>query len=226
MTDVMPEQTTEGEQGWSPEGGLVTYPEAPANPHNHRFTVSFNGQGPMVVVRGNTAQEVIAGFDELMNEAAGAAMGNAWASIKAAAAVASGLGASPVPPGAPGPMAGPVTYTPAPGQQAQPAPPPFGPNVSAPQAPGFQGNPGFPPPQQGGFNGGQQQGTRGPKPRPMDWPQVYKIDVPFAAKDAFKAYREQYKDHFKGKLAWAGGGAYWVHGEVAQALAQYNPVPA
>jgi hypothetical protein len=60
----------------------------------------------------------------------------------------------------------------------------------------------------------------------MDWPQVFKIDVPFNRKDEFKAFREQYKDTFKGKLAWAGGGAYWAHGEVAQYLAQYNPVPA
>ncbi|MFF9268590.1 hypothetical protein [Streptomyces rochei] len=200
----------------------AAYPSFPDNPHNHRYTVSFDGRGPMVVVRGNTAQEIADGFTELMNEAVGATMGNAWAALKAAAAVASGLGATPVPNGAPAAPQAPQ----APGM---PTPPPFGPNVSVPGAPGYQAPqaPGFPaPPAPGGFGGGQQQGNRGPKPRPADWPQVYKIDVPFQSKDAFKAYREQYKEAFKGKLAWAGGGAYWVHGEVAQYLAQYNPVPA
>lgn len=224
MTDTMPEQTTDIDGGvWNEDGPAsgpaAAYPEFPGNPHNHRYTISMNGQGPMVVVRGNTAEEVNAAWQELEEKATGAIMGNAWAAIKAAAAIANGLGATPVPAGAPA----------APQAPGAPTPPPFGPNVSVPQAPGFQGNPGFPAPPappQGGFNGGQQQGNRGPKPRPMDWPQVYKIDVPFNMKDAFKAYREQYKDHFKGKLAWAGGGAYWVHGDVAQALAQYNPVPA
>lgn len=217
MTDVMPEQTTgDQEAGWG-EDASVSYPEFPANPNNHRFTISFDGRGPMVVVRGNTAQDIIAGFQELEEAAAGAAMGNSWASIKAAAAVASGLGATPVPPAAPA----------APQAPGMPTPPPFGPNVSVPGAPNFQGNPGFPQPPapQGGFGGGQQN-SRGPKPRPMDWPQVYKIDVPFNMKDQFKQYREENKDFFKAKLAWAGGGAYWVHGEVAQYLAQYNPVPA
>lgn len=60
----------------------------------------------------------------------------------------------------------------------------------------------------------------------MDWPQVYKIDVPFNAKEQFKAFREQYKDAFKGKVSWAGGGGYWVHGDVVQSFANYNPVPA
>jgi hypothetical protein len=222
MTDTMPEQTDS--EDWSDveqSADAVSYPEFPENPRNHRFTISFDGRGPMVVVRGNTAAEIIAGFQELEQSAAGAAMGNAWASVKAAAAVASGLGATPVPTGAPA----------APQAPGVPTPPPFGPNVSVPGAPGFQGNPGFPAPPAppaGQWSGQAQQGqgNRGPKPRPADWPQVYKIDVPFQQKDAFKAYREQYKDHFKGKLAWAGGGGYWVHGDVAQALAQYNPVPA
>jgi hypothetical protein len=226
MTDVMPEQSTEDEQDWSPEG--VTYPEYPANPHNHRLTVSFDGRGPMIVVRGNTAEEINAGFQELEEAATGAAMGNCWASIKAAAAVASGLGATPVPASAP---AAPQ----APGMPG--TPPPFGPNVSVPGAPGFQGNPGFPqaqgfpapqaPPQgQWGGQAAQAAGSRGPKPRPMDWPQVYKIDVPFPMKDAFKAFREEHKDILKGKVSWAGAGAYWIHGDVVQGFGQYNPVPA
>ncbi|CAL9367434.1 hypothetical protein [Streptomyces sp. enrichment culture] len=230
MTDVAPEQTTEDEQDWSGPTAGETYPSFPDNPHNHRYTISFDGRGPMVVVRGNTAQEIADGFTELMNEAVGATMGNAWAALKAAAAVASGLGATPVPNGAPA------------APQA-PTPPPFGPNVSVPGAPGYQGppvpqGPGVPanfanpgghfgaPPAPGGFGGGQQQNTRGPKPRPADWPQVYKVTVPFAQKDAFKALREQHKDVLRGKVAWAGAGDYWIHGEVVSGFAAYNPVPA
>ncbi|MET9385278.1 hypothetical protein ABZY09_30455 [Streptomyces sp. NPDC002928] len=217
MTDTMPEQTTENEQSWG-EDSPATYPEFPGNPHNHRFTISFDGRGPMVVVRGNTAAEIIAGFQELEESAAGAAMGNAWASVKAAAAVASGLGATPVPAGAPA----------APQAPGMPTPPPFGPNVSVPQAPGFQGNPGFPPPPappapQGGY--GQQSGGRAePKPRPA-WPQVYKISIA-RGDTSFKDYRSANQQYFKGKVQWAGGGDYWIHGEVAQAVAQWNPIPA
>ncbi|WP_338695159.1 hypothetical protein V2W30_09155 [Streptomyces sp. Q6] len=152
MTDVTTETVAPyaEAEGWGDHS--TAYPEMPSNPHNHRFTISFDGRGPMVVVRGNIAGEIIAGFQELDEAAAGAAMGNFWASIKAAAAVASGLGASPVPPVAPAvPQAPPV-----PGAVT---PPPFGPNVSVPGAPGFQGNPGFPsPPPAGG-----QQNSRGPR---------------------------------------------------------------
>lgn len=226
MSDVTAPETEaqdwEGED--APTSGGVTYPEWPKDPHNHRYTISFDGRGPMIVVRGNTAQDIADGFTELMNAEVGAVMGNAWAALKASAAVASGLGATPVPNGAPAAPQAPQT----------PTPPPFGPNVSVPGAPGFQGNPGFPPAAapggfgapQGGFGGGQQQGNRGPKPRPADWPQVYKIDVPFQQKDQFKAYREQYKDQLRGKVQWAGGGNYWIHGDVAQGFAAYNPVPA
>lgn len=208
MTDTTPEQTTEDEQGW--DGAGETYPEYPSNPHNHRFTVSFDGRGPMVVVRGNTAAEIIAGFQELEQAAAGAAMGNSWASLKAAAAVASGMGATPVP--APAPAA--------PQAPGVPTPPPFGPNVSVPQAPGYQAPPAMPAPpapQQGG-------GRAEPKPRPP-WPQVYKISLA-RGDSSFKEYRSANQQYFKGKVQWAGGGDYWIHGEVAQAVAQWNPVPA
>lgn len=216
MTDTMPEQLADAEQetGWG-EDSAVAYPEFPGNPHNHRFTISIDGRGPMLVVRGNTVAEVSAAFEELEDAGAGAAIGRAWAAVKAGAALGNGLGATPV--------AG------APGAPQMPTPPPFGPNVSAPGAPGFQGNPGFPPPPapaapQGGY--GQQAGGRAqPKQRPMDWPQVYKISIA-RGDTSFKQYREQNQQFFKGKVQWAGGGDYWIHGEVAQAVAQWNPVPA
>ena len=126
MTDtpdtVEPDAETES---WNDSADGESYPEYPANPHNHRFTLSMNGQGPMIVVRANTAEEANAAFEELQEQATGVAMGNAWAAVKAAAAIANGLGATAVP--------------------AAPTPPPFGPNVSVPQAPGYQPPPPPPP---------------------------------------------------------------------------------
>lgn len=224
MTDTMPEQ---GETDWSDvEQGAdgASYPELPNNPHNHIYTISMDGRGPMIVVRGNTPAEVNERFQALMDGGVTTIAASVYSHMKAEMGVAQGLGpVSPAPAQAGPPM---------PPQGA--VPPPFGPNVSVPAAPGYQGPPGMPqapmppaPPQGqwSGQAGGQQANSRGPKERPA-WPQVYKIDVPFPAKDAFKAYREQYKDHFKGKIQWAGGGGYWIHGDIVQAMGQYNPVPA
>jgi hypothetical protein len=225
MTDTMPEQTTD-EQGWDGETGTpaVTYPEGPDNPHNHRFTISFDGRGPMVVVRGNTAADIIAAYQELEQSAAGAAMGNAWASIKAAAAVASGLGATPVPAGAPV----------APQAPGMPVPPPFGPNVSVPAAPGFQGNPGFqppqaPPPAQNQWGG--QQAPQGPSPEyaQAGW---YRLTVPFPQKGAFDAITVQHQMR-KGRPTEGGSFSFqkadkswYVSPQYAGAFPQFNPVPA
>lgn len=220
MTDTMPEQS----EDWSDvENSANTYPEYPGNPHNHRFTLSYDPQKPpFLVVRANTVADLKEAFQELEDGGVYAAMGNAWRVMKAQASVGAGLGpTTPVeaPQGPPAPPQGAV-------------PPPFGPNVSVPGAPGYAGPPvpqaPMPPaPPQGQWSGqAPANGNRGPKPRPADWPVCYKIDVPFQQKDAFKAHREQYKDYFKGKVAWAGGGGYWVHGDVVQAMAAYNPVPA
>jgi hypothetical protein len=206
------------------------YPDYPDNPHNHRYTLSYDPQKPpFLVVRANTVSELQDAFEELEEGGVYAAMGNAWRVMKAQASIGAGLG--------------PTTPVPAPaGPPAQPTPPaPQAPNYN-PQMPG-PGVPGTAPaawqnvgaptppapqaPQVGQWQGnGGGQGSRGPKPRPMDWGQVYKIDVPYQQKEAFKAFREQYKDAFKGKIAWAGGGAYWVHPEVVQSFANYSPVPA
>lgn len=220
MTDTMPEQTTEDEQGWGDEPNaarqdLPAYPEFPANPHNHRFTISIDGRGPMLVVRANTGAEITQAAEELEDAAVGAAIGRAWAAFKAGAAMGNGLGATGLPQGAPA----------APQAPGMPTPPPFGPNVSVPQAPGFQGNPGFPPPPAPPAPAAQAGGRAEPKPRPMDWPQVYKISVA-RGDQSFKNYRSQNQQYFKGKVQWAGGGDYWIHGDVAQAVAQWNPVPA
>ena len=219
MTETLPEQN----EDWNDveQSADAAYPEYPGNPHNHRFTISMNGQGPMVVIRGNTAEEINAAAEELREAATGAALGSFWQDFKAAAIVANGLGgATPVPAGPPAPPPG------------APTPPPFGPNVSVPGAPAYAGPPAPMAPQAppaGQWSGQAQGGTqnsRGPKPRPTDWPQVFRIEVPFQQKEAFKQYREQYKDAFRGKVAWAGGGGYWVHGEIVQSFAPYNPVAA
>ncbi|MFC5799089.1 hypothetical protein [Streptomyces formicae] len=219
--------TTEVEQNedWSDveRDAAAAYPEFPGNPHNHVYTVSMNGQGPMIVVRGNTPQEVNERFQALLDAGVTTLAASVYSHMKAEMNVAQGLG--PVSP-APAPQGPPAP------PQGAPTPPPFGPNVSVPGAPGYVGPPvpqaPMPPaPPRGQWSGqAAQGGNRGPQPRPADWPSVFKIDVPLQAKDAFKAHREQYKDYFKGKVRWAGAGGYWVHGDVVQAMAAYNPVPA
>lgn len=217
MTDVMPEQSTDENEDWSDvenSADGVTYPEFDRNPHNHRFTISFDGRGPMVVVRGNTAAEIIAGFQELEESAAGAAMGNAWASIKAAAAVASGLGATPVPAGAPA----------APQAPGMPTPPPFGPNVSVPGAPGFQPGAAVPPPP---APAAVQSNT--PEFQQSGW---YRLNVPFKQKGAFDGIVAQYQMR-KGRPTEGGqvsfnkaDKSWYVDPNYAGAFQQFTPVPA
>ncbi|KUJ70779.1 hypothetical protein ACZ90_00215 [Streptomyces albus subsp. albus] len=217
MTEMTPAPADQGDD-WGE--GQAAFPEFPANPHNHRYTLSYDPQKPpFLVVRANTATELMAAFEELENDGVYAAMGNAWRVMKAQATVGAGLGPTasvPDLPGAPVPSGLPV-----------PQGPPFGPNVSVPAAPGYIGPPTAPvPPAPAPQGGAPATGARnGPKPRP-DWPQVYRITVPPQQKDAFKQYRQQYMETFKGKVYWAGGGSYWVHGDVAQSFAPYNPVPA
>lgn len=124
LTDNAPESVEPDNEaeGWNDSADGESYPEYPANPHNHRFTVSMNGQGPMIVVRGNTSEEVKAAFEELEDAGTGAAVGRAWAAVRAGAALGNGLGATPVaaPPAAPGvPMPPPAAA----GVPALPPPP-------------------------------------------------------------------------------------------------------
>jgi hypothetical protein len=231
MTDTMPEQAADQSEDWGDveQSADATYPEWPANPHNHRFTISINGQGPMLVVRANTADEVKQAFEELESGEAGAAIGRAWAAIKAGAALGSGLGATPVPAGAPGPQGMPQV-------PATPTPPPFGPNVSVPQAPGFQGNQGFTPPPappQGGFNGGGQQKQardNTPEFQQNGW---YALNVPFPqGKKQFDAICAQYgmqkgRPTEGGSYSFNGANKTWyVSPQFAGAFQQFQPVPA
>lgn len=185
-------------EGWDGAADGAPYPEYPANPHNHRYTVSIDSRGPMLVVRGNTSAEVKEAFEELEDAGTGAAIGRAWAAVKAGAALGNGLGATPAPPAPAGPQ------PPAPAYGA-PAPPP-------PPAPAPQGY------------GGQGGNRAEPKPRPA-WPQVFKISIA-RGDNSFKEYRAANQQYFKGKVMWAGGGDYWIHGDVVQSVAQWHPVPA
>lgn len=129
MTDTPEAVEPDNEaEGWDDSADGESYPEYPANPHNHRYTISMNGQGPMLVVRANTAAEAKEAFEELEDAGTGAAMGRAWAAVRAGAALGNGLGATPAPaaPAAPGvPVPPPVAA----GVPAPP-PPPAAPAVS------------------------------------------------------------------------------------------------
>jgi hypothetical protein len=216
MTDTTTETVgpdTEAE-GWgddSPAG----YPEFPGNPHNHRFTISMDGRGPMIVVRGNTAQEIKAGFQELEDSGTGAFIGNAWAAIKAAAAVANGLGATPVAPGAPAPVQPmPLPQSP---QAQYPVGPPAPPQGPAPAA--WQ-NAGAP----------AQQGPQNQEYKNAQW---YRLDVPYPQKAKFDALVAQYGMQ-KGRPSEGGSysfnskgeKAWYVSPQFAGGFSQFSPMPA
>jgi hypothetical protein len=207
----MTEQAPEQDETWGDsEAEGATYPERPDNPHEAPLSVNFKPGGtPQLTVRGRTVQEHM----ELLEQVQSSGLLGLISSVNS---LFGGQGAAPAPQAPPQQPwnqqpAQPMPNQPYPGQPAWQT-------AGAPQAPAQQW--GGQPPQ------AQQGGNRqGPKPRPT-WPQVYKINVPFNGKDAFKAFREQNKEILKGKVAWAGGGDYWVEGSVVQGFAQWNPVAA
>lgn len=212
MTEQAPENFTgdDGDDGgWGEATGKdATFPEVPSNPHNHVYTWSPKlPDGSMLVIRANTPADLVGAVQAMAPLAD--QLRAAWSAVAGAPA-----------PQAPAPAAQqPWNQQPAQQFPNQPFPgQPAWQTTGAPQAPAQQGWGGGAP-QQGGGN------RQGPKPRP-NWPQVYKVNVPFNSKDAFKAFREQNKEVLKGKVAWAGGGDYWVEGSVVQGFAQFNPVPA
>ncbi|AXG81124.1 hypothetical protein [Streptomyces paludis] len=232
MNDTdQPATDYDGPVGGLPEP-LPAFPEHHPNPHNFRFTVSLDGRGPMIVARGHTAADINAAFQELEDAGVTTLLASVYSHMKAEMAVASGVGpVSPAPPpqGPPAPPAPPQGVpVPGAGVNYNPVTPPPGIPGTAPAA--WQ-NAGAPPPPQppAPQYGGAPQGAAGarnaPKMRPADWPQVYKVSLA-RGDTSFKEYRAANQQYFKGKILWAGGGDYWIHGEVAQALAQWNPVPA
>jgi hypothetical protein len=220
MTDTMPEQTTEDEQGWgedTPAQAPATYPQFPENPHNHRYTISMNGQGPMLVIRANTGADIQAAAEELEDAAVGAAIGRAWAAFKAGAAMGNGLAATPVPAGAPA----------APQAPGMPTPPPFGPNVSVPQVPGYAGAP-VPPPAPAAP--AAPAGPNNAEYRNAGW---YRLDVPFPKKGEFDRICAEYQMR-KGRPSEGGSFSFNSKGEKAWYVApnfagcfpQFSPMPA
>lgn len=204
---VMPEQA--GQVTVMP---AVTYPETgplPEAPLSVNFTP---GRPPQLTVRAHTPSGLTAALAELEEEGVFAAIGEAHTMLGAQASIGAGLGpTTPVPPAPPAAAQAVAAAYPTPAPV--PPAPPQGPAPAAWQQAGAPA-----------ASAAQRARRDQPKPRP-NWPQVYKITVP-RGDTSFKAYREQNQQFFKGKIQWAGGGEYWVAGDVAQSLATWNPVPA
>jgi hypothetical protein len=218
-TETAPEDFTGGEDsGWDGATGAnvaptATHPEYPYSLADHVYTWSPKlPDGSMLVIRSQTADGLVEAVETVAPLAQ--RLTAAWRAVAA----------QPQTPA----MAGGFQPAAAPQQFNQQPAQPF-PNQPFPGQPAWQqaGAPQAPAPQWGGGQQAAQgaNGRQGPKPRPT-WPQVYKINVPFNSKDAFKAFREENKDVLKGKVAWAGGGDYWIEGSVVQGFAQYNPMAA
>lgn len=222
MTDTIPEQSTTDEPDWSDveqsAAAAAAYPEVPANPHNHLFTISMDGRGPMIVVRGNTPAEINERYQALMDAGTTTIAAAVYSHMKAEMQVAQGLGPVSAPPAVQGPPAPPA---------GAPVPPPFGPNVSVPAAPGFAGPPAPPAmpaaPAQQAPNEYADNG----------W---YRVNVPFKDKGAFEAICNQYqmkkgRPSEGGQFSFNKGDRYgvkgWhVHPQYAGAFPQFSPVPA
>lgn len=223
MTDVSTETVgpdTEAE-GWDQPS--VTYPEYGPLPEA-RISLNFTpGKAPQLTVRAHTATELTAALQELEEGNVYNVIGLAHASMGAQVSIGAGLGpVTQIPQGAPA----------APAAPGMPTPPPFGPNVSVPQAPGFQGNPGFTPPPQGGFGGGQASAPRDNTPefQQNGW---YALTVPFpVGKKQFDRICAQYQLK-KGRPAEGGtfsfNGAnktWYVSPQVAGCFPMFSPMPA
>jgi hypothetical protein len=215
MTDTAPEQT----EDWSDveTSADATYPEYPDNPHNHLFTLSMDGRGPMIVVRGNTPQELNARLQELQDAGTTTLGAAVYSHMKAEMQVAQGLG--PVS-AVPAPQA-------APAAPSMPTPPPFGPNVSVPGAPGFQGNPGFPAPPAPPAAPAVQNNA--PEFQQNGW---YRLTVPYPKKGAFDAVVQQYGMR-KGRPTEGGAVSFnkadkswYVSPQYAGAFGEFSPMPA
>lgn len=189
----------------------VAYPEYNDNPHNHRLTISMDSRGPHICVRGNTATEINAGLNELDAYGVMTSLTPIWQAIRAMVSPPP-VASAPPPPAA-------VQPPPGYGQGAMPAqyPPQLGPSVPGTAPAGWQ-NTGAPAPS------AAVDASRAPKPCPPGW---LKCDCPWARKDELKALRTANAEFFRGKMAWGGGGTWWVEPSLGQWLAQQGyPVGA
>lgn len=219
MTDTTTETVgpdTEAE-GWG-EDSAVSYPEMPANPHNHIYTVSMDGRGPMIVVRGNTPAEVSERYQALMDGGVTTIAASVYSHMKAEMAIAQGLG--PVTPVGP-PQAGPAPVQPMPLPQSPQAQYPVGPPVP-PQGPA--------PAQWQNAGAPAQQGPQNQEYKNAGW---YRLDVPYPKKGQFDGIVAQYQLR-KGRPSEGGSysfnskgeKAWYVSPEVAGAFPMFSPMPA
>lgn len=214
MTDMSADVPAD-DVDWSDVEGAAdaAYPEYPANPHNHLYTVSISNGAPMIVVRGNTAAEIKARFEALEEEGVAAVMANVQTAMKAAFNLAQGLGATPVPPAPQAPSAG--------AQVAAAYPTPAAvPPLPAPGQP-YQGQPAW-----------QTAGAPAPAPAVQVPPGWYKLNVPFKQKPQFDAIVAQYglrkgDPNNGGQVSFQKGNKTWYCApDVAGAFAAFSPVAA
>lgn len=226
MTDTMPEQAN----GWdAPERDTdVSYPELPANPHNHIFTISMDGRGPMIVVRGNTPQEINERYQALMDAGVTTVAASVFSHMKAEMGVAQGLGPVSPAPAQQGPPAPPQQFPAAPQQQFNQQPAQQFPGAPG-TAPAAWQNAGAPPQQ-------QQQGRDNlPEYKNAGW---YALNVPFRpqgnnpGKPGFDQLTQQYSMR-KGRPGEGGqfsfnsaNKTWYIAPEAAPSFGVFNPVPA
>lgn len=215
LIEIIEEKNLTDTEGYEPEQdatdgaaeGHATWAFPPkSNRQNHKFTITVGSAA--IVVRADSGAELIEALQDLSQSGAYAAIAMAIQEAKSYGPQPAG----PAPAPASAPQAAPVNYNPV-------TPPP---NQPYPGQPAWQqaGAPAQYAPAAPAAPQGGRQGTDAPPP---GW---YRINVPFASKDAFKAYREQNKQAFSGKIKWQSGGNYFVAPDVVQYFAQYGAVPA
>lgn len=213
MTDQAPEDFAgSDDSGWGEATGepvnvhpAVTYPEAPANPHNHTYTWSPKlPDGSMLVIRAGTPDELVSAVEAMAPLAQ--RLRTAWEAVTGRPAAP----AAPAPQGQFQPQGG-VNYNPQTPPPNQPFPgQPAWQQAGAPQAPQQWAPP-------------AQQGAQ----VPQGW---YKLTVPFPQKGAFDAIVQQYNftkgDPGRGgQVSWQKAVKSWYCApEIAPAFAQFNPV--
>lgn len=225
MTETVMDGPVAEDSGWEPEGDdqSPTYPELPSNPHNHVYTWSPKlPDGSMLVIRSQTADGLVEAV-EAMAPLAGR-LKAAWQGV---------LGTPQPAPQAPQYQAGAGA-----GANFNPqTPPPNQPYAGQPAwqqggAPQAQAAPQW----GGGAPQGQQPGERKQYPAPQGW---FKLNVPFpGGTDQLHAVA-QGAGIPKGQPAKGGmynfwgltpggqpGKAWYCAPQVAQAFAQFTPMPA
>ncbi|MFJ2650839.1 hypothetical protein ACIO1C_29490 [Streptomyces sp. NPDC087420] len=218
VTETVATEDFEAESGPS-------FPEFPLNPNNHLYTISMDGRGPMIVVRGNTPQEINERYQALMDAGTTSVAAAVFSHMKAEMAVAQGLGpvsAVPAPQGPPAPALPPQGQFPAAQQQFNQQP-----------AQQFPGAPGTAP--AAWQNAGAPAGGAAVQDNTAEYRQAgwYKLTVGFGGpKAAFDALVTQYgmrkgRPTEGGQVSFNKANKSWhVTPEAVQAFGQFTPVPA